>query len=318
MKKFMSFFSFNKSDRYALVFLIALSLLAFALIWWLGGQADQTVVSEQDSASQQRYRDSRGFGYGRDGYHRTSSGNRGGGREYRYDGLPQGRQIELFPFDPNRADSNQLMRLGFSPWQVRNIYKYRAKGGVYRAPEDLAQLYGMTKEQYETLRPYIRISDDFQPAARYVAPPPRYAKSPRDSVKYPTKIGLNEKVVLNTADTTQLKKVPGIGSGWARQIVSYGRLLGGYVDVAQLTEIEGFPKEALAYFVVQHPHTQKMNLNQLTLNQLRRHPYINFFQARAICDYRRLHGRLDNLNQLRLLSDFPPEAIQRLEPYVTY
>ena len=132
------------------------------------------------------------------------------------------------------------------------------------------------------------------------------------------KLSPTEHVVLNTADTTQLKKVPGIGSGWARRIVGYGSRLGGYVSVDQLRELDGFPEEALAYFVVSQPQTRKLNLNTLTLNQLRQHPYINFYQARAITDYRRLKGNLQSLDQLRLLSDFTPEAIQRLKPYVSF
>ena len=55
-----------------------------------------------------------------------------------------------------------------------------------------------------------------------------------------------------------------------------------------------------------------------TLNELKRHPYINFFQAKAITDYRRLRGPIHSLQDLRLSKDFPPEAIQRLEPYVEY
>ena len=56
----------------------------------------------------------------------------------------------------------------------------------------------------------------------------------------------------------------------------------------------------------------------MTLDELKRHPYINFFQAKAITDYRRLHGPLHSLNELRLSKDFPPEAIKRLLPYVAY
>lgn len=38
------------------------------------------------------------------------------------------RRIESFEFDPNEADSTQLLRLGLAPFQVRSIYRYRAKG----------------------------------------------------------------------------------------------------------------------------------------------------------------------------------------------
>ena len=40
--------------------------------------------------------------------------------------------------------------------------------------------------------------------------------------------------------------------------------------------------------------------------------------ARAITDYRRLHGPLHSLNDLRLSRDFPQEVITRLEPYVEF
>ena len=135
---------------------------------------------------------------------------------------------------------------------------------------------------------------------------------------YQVKIREGEHVVLNTADTTTLKTVPGIGPYFARKVVQYGERLGGYVSVDQLDEIEGFPLDAKAYLVVQDACPHKLDLNQLSLNELRRHPYINYYQARAITDYRRLHGPLHSLDDLRLSKDFPQEAIERLRPYVTF
>ena len=135
---------------------------------------------------------------------------------------------------------------------------------------------------------------------------------------YQAKLKVGEHIVLNTADTTQLKTVPGIGSYFARKIVQYGQRLGGYVSVDQLDEIENFPLDAKDYLVVENARPHKLNVNTLSLNDLKRHPYINFYQARTITDYRRLHGPLKNLNDLRLSKDFPQEAIDRLVPYVEY
>ena len=39
---------------------------------------------------------------------------------------------------------------------------------------------------------------------------------------------------------------------------------------------------------------------------------------KAITDYRRLHGDIKSLNELRLSKDFTDEAIHRLEPYLDY
>ena len=141
-----------------------------------------------------------------------------------------------------------------------------------------------------------------------------------DSVKahYQVKIKPGEHVVLNTADTTVLKTVPGIGSYYAKKVVAYGQRLGGYVSVDQLDEIEGFPLDAKEYLTIEDATPRKLNVNTLTLNELRKHPYINFYQAKAITENRRLHGPLRSLTDLRLSKDFPLEAIQRLEPYIEF
>ena len=64
---------------------------------------------------------------------------------------------ESFVFDPNEADSTMLLRLGLAPFQVRAIYRYRAKGGRYSEVEDFARVYRMTVEQWEHLRPLVRM-----------------------------------------------------------------------------------------------------------------------------------------------------------------
>jgi DNA uptake protein ComE-like DNA-binding protein len=141
-----------------------------------------------------------------------------------------------------------------------------------------------------------------------------------DSIRahYQPKIRQGEHIVLNTADTTQLKMVPGIGPYFASKIVQYGQRLGGYVSVDQLDEIDNFPLDAKDYLTIDHPSPVRLNINRLSLNELKCHPYINFYMARAITDYRRLHGPIRSLDDLRLLKDFPQEVIDRLRPYVEY
>ena len=294
---FKDFFYIRKSDRKALLFVLCVMTVALVVILLTESRTDSTPQYAADTLQQQRL-------YGN--YD----------QEPRYYQTEGGRTVERFPFDPNTADSTQLLRLGLRPWQVRNIYKYRQKGGVYRKKEDFARLYGLTVKEYRELEPYIRISSDYTtPASALLGEEERYE---RDTLKYPIKTEVPQSVNLNTTDTMLLRKVPGIGEAFARRIVRYGQRLGGYVSPEQLREIEDFPESAIPYFVVQQPHTQKINLNKLTLNQLQRHPYINFYQAKAITEYRRLRGPLQSLQDLKLLKDFPPEAIQRLEPYVEF
>ena len=296
-----------KSTRHALYLIIFLIAGAFIAIHILGS-GGLTAEEENDSIARTRGRHAKD----------------GSKQQYYY---VEEKKYELFPFDPNTADSTQLLRLGLQPWQVRNIYKYRASGGIYREKEDFAQLYGLTVKQYRALEPFIHISEDYRPAAEvYHRKRPDFGNtSPsseqqyeRDTSKYPVKLKEGESVVLNVADTTQLKKIPGIGTYFAKAIVRYGQKLGGYYSKEQLLEISGFPGECLEYIKVDPTRIRKININRLTLDQLKRHPYINFYQARGIVDYRRLKGDIKSLDDLRLLKEFPPEAIKRLEPYVEY
>lgn len=296
----------NRNDRLILIITMLVGTLVLIGIFLLGGERPE------------------------DAQMRNGNGEvRKNGRYIPYDeGLSPSK--ESFYFDPNTADSTQLLRLGLHPWQVRNIYRYRAKGGVYRKKEDFARLYGLTVKDYRRLEPYIRISEDYLPASTLVGNARRTSFSSgtsfpsstsnykKDSLRYPLKIREGEHVVLNTADTSMLRKVPGIGAYYAKEIVRYGKWLGGYVHVSQLDEIDNFPKEAKKYFVITDPHPQKLSINKLTLQQLRRHPYINYYQAKAIVDYRRLHGDIKSLRDLRFSSDFTDEDIRRLEPYIAY
>ena len=178
-------------------------------------------------------------------------------------------------------------------------------------------IYGLTAGQYRRLEPYIRISDDYRPAAEAYPAEPRPAYV-RDTTRYPLKLKPGQHVALNTADTALLKRVPGIGSGFARAIVRYRERLGGFYSTAQLMEIGNFPQSALPYFTADPSLCRKLNVNRLTLSQLRRHPYIGFYQAKTIIDHRRLHGPLRSLDDLRLYKDFPPETIERLRNYIEF
>lgn len=304
--KLSDLFYLHKSDRISIFFLLALIAIVVGVVWLVGSRQTSTQLTAEDSLAMASVSDTT--------FHRSYR---------RYPNRPQqyykveGRRVERFAFDPNTADSAQLLRLGLSPFMVRNIYRYRAAGGTYRCPEDFARTYGLTRKQFEELKPYIHISDYYQDARSYYTTT-HTDVSPRDTIAYPVKLVPGETVQLNTADTTALKHVPGIGSGYARRIVRYRQQLGGFVSVGQLREINGFPESALSYFQLGEVEVSKLNINKLSLNQLKAHPYLNFYQARAITDYRRLHGPLQSIQQLRLLEEFSAHDIQRLEPYIQY
>lgn len=243
--------------------------------------------------------------------------------------LPKEEPFESFPFDPNTADSTTLLRLGLSSWQVRSIYRYRAKHGRYHKVEDFMRLPGLTNEQWERLKPCIRIAKEFQ----YVQPEPRKSyqedASPeqlteeireirRDSLPRQEKISFGQTIDINTADTSQLKMIPGIASKRAARIVAYRRSLGGFVNVEQAMEAIELPDSVLKYMSVSPVEIRKINVNKLSVQQLMKHPYLNFYQAKAIFEHRRNKGDLHSLDELSRLEGFRSTDLDRLRHYITF
>lgn len=135
---------------------------------------------------------------------------------------------------------------------------------------------------------------------------------------YTPKIRVGEHIEVNNADTTELMKIPGIGSYYSRQIIRYRDQLGGFVNKEQLLEIEDMPEDAIKYIAIDEKSIRKLRINQLTLSQLKRHPYINYYMARAITDYRRLHGKIRSMSELKLMKEFSSYDIERISPYIEY
>lgn len=194
------FFYLQRDDRRAVLTLLALAVVALSLIFWLGESSSPPPTAKKTNSREKANRE---YANGR-----TSSAE----KYYKVEEV----KAERFPFDPNTADSTQLLRLGLAPWQVRSIYRYRAKGGIFRQPSDFARLYGLTRKQYRELRPYIRISPDYLPAADYYAPrrtgnnarsvDSSATKAPRYTYTARHKLRPGEHIAINSADTTQLQR----------------------------------------------------------------------------------------------------------------
>lgn len=223
------------------------------------------------------------------------------------------QEVRLFPFDPNTADSVTLLSLGLPSWMARNILRYRSKQGKFRRPEDFHKIYGLTEEQYQTLIPYIQISEKASEKDTV-----RLLTQQKDKNEYQVKYQPGIIIELNKVDTTELKKIPGIGSGYAKMIVNYRKQLGGFTDIKQLQEIHLKVEILRSWFSVDTNLISRINLNKVSLERMMYHPYINFYQAKVIVEYRKKKGKLSNLKQLSLYEEFTKEDLERISPYICF
>ena len=125
-------------------------------------------------------------------------------------------------------------------------------------------------------------------------------------------------VDLNSADTVELKKIPGIGSGIASSIVKYRERLGGFYSLSQLEEVKYVTPELLKWFKLENDFVRKVEINKAGIDKLRAHPYLNFYQAKVIIEHRRKKGPIKSLSQLALYEEFTEKDLNRLSAYISF
>ena len=98
---------------------------------------------------------------------------------------------------------------------------------------------------------------------------------------------------INTADTTQLIALKGIGSKLANRIITYRDNLGGFLSAEQYNGIYGLDSINLAQLItyarVQSP-VRNTPINTASAADLDRFPFISRRQAEVIVNYRNQHA----------------------------
>ena len=211
----------------------------------------------------------------------------------------------LSKFDPNTIDSAGLTQLGLKPYIAANILKYRKSGGRFRTSADFEKIYGISPQKFKELAPYISIAESKQ------------TKSETAAIKRADIL-----VDLNSADTTLLMQVKGIGRGYAKGILRFRQSTGGFITVDQLSEIYGMRPENLErirpYCTVNPTLIQRIKVNTATVERLKQHPYIGFFKAKAIYELRRNKGKLKDINDLKAIPELTSNDLSKIMPYLSF
>lgn len=202
-------------------------------------------------------------------------------------------------FDPNKATMQELRDQGIPTHISARIIKYREKGGVFYQPADLYKIYGIDSLLVEELLDWMVIETISNRSNTYPAQ--------KESAPY---LQQNEKLEINTADSSLLCNLQGIGPVLSRRIIRYRNLLGGYYTIEQLNEVYGISDSLLTtlydQLTVDTSILRTLAINTATFNELKLHPYLSAYEAKAILSYRRLIGQFttcDELVKYYILSD---------------
>jgi DNA uptake protein ComE-like DNA-binding protein len=211
------------------------------------------------------------------------------------------RITRLFVFDPNTVNIDDLLTLGFPPKTAYGLVHWREKGKVFKSKEDVQKVYGLPSDFFQKIAPYISISAPFQ----------QYNQGSK-----PDKPRI---IDINTASAEDWEILPGIGSSYARRIMKFRDILGGFYAIDQVAETFNLPDSSFQkckpFLTFKTNNIKKLNVNTATHEDLSAHPYISINQANAIIKERPIYGE-DDLYEIYQFQD--KAKTKKLLPYLTF
>lgn len=215
------------------------------------------------------------------------------------------KEIKQFYFDPNTVNMDSLIDLGLSPKQAQVVINYRTKGGRFKTVNDLSKIHVIDSATFLRLKPWVRISEN-------------YPIADSTKVNVPVQSILVE---LNSADSISLTKIKGIGRSFARRIILYRNLLGGFYSINQLSEVYGLNDELIGAIRpsiwIDSLAVKRININMVTYEELKNHPYLTDYQAKSIVYYRSKRGSFVSLTEILESKLLPEDRFIKIKPYLT-
>lgn len=200
------------------------------------------------------------------------------------------------PFRIDTVSAAYLRAIGaFTKRQAEAFVRWRDRSG-FRDMEEVRACYVVEDSVATALEPYILFPErDLTP---YEAP-----------------------VDINTADSSRLVEVVGIGPKTASEIIRYRERLGGFLRVEQLAEVRGVTEsnyeKILQQICCKDVEIQKIDINFATPSELD-HPYIGPRLVRKIVKQRALKGGWTCTQELVEQNILTEEEAERLDPYLVY
>ena len=235
--------------------------------------------------------------------------------ETRYYAVPK-TAVESFPFDPNEADSTQLLRLGLTPAQVRSIYRHRAKGYVYSTPEDFARTPFMTKGQWNRLKPLIKIGDQYRllnanANANDNIRPRRAPQQARLIEAEPSRMSMERSYMNRSPITDNRAPITDTLGAQPRTVNSQHSNKPNAEKLAYSAEARRMSMDEIHELSI-------INLNESSFKDLVHHPFLSYDQVKAVKNFQRKYGRIRNMTELLILPEFTVEDTLRLSPYLHF
>ena len=183
------------------------------------------------------------------------------------------------------------------------LRNYQKSGGYFKNKQDLQRCYAFGDAFYNSIKDYVKIPKLDKPKDLEIA---------KDVKKLI--------VELNQADSLELLEIKGIGPFYAKQIIKYRNELGGFHSYNQFSEIWGLDNLDIDNLKKQSRidtlYITQKNINIISIDELVRHPYLNYKEAKMIVNYRQQHGNFKDVKDIQEIKPISPEIFRKIAPYL--
>ncbi|MCH7524447.1 MAG: helix-hairpin-helix domain-containing protein [Bacteroidetes bacterium] len=224
------------------------------------------------------------------------------------------RKPKIYPFNPNFITDYKGYTLGMTNEEIDRLLKFREQNKWVNSSKEFQMVTKISDSLLSAISPYFKFPD-------WVTNP-----KPKNTFAYQNNNSpksYDEKIDLNTATISQLRKVNGIGEKLSERIIKYrNKFVGGFISDVQLQDIYGLTPEViervLNQFTVKTPRqVVKFNLNEVTRDQLVTIQHIDYELAYEIIEQRTLRDGYNSLDELAKVKGFPIDKIEIIKLYLT-
>ncbi len=231
--------------------------------------------------------------------------------------------IKFFMFNPNTISDSGFTALGFSEREIRTIRNYKDKAGDFKTKSQFRLMHFFDDDRFSSLEIFIDLPNETEEKSKST-----HFTSSATRVKWSDTADVSiykyNPIIadLNKSDTTELKKLPGIGSYYAQMIVQTRKDLGGYHSIAQLLELRNMTTETIDKFAdkvtIDKTHIIKLQVNRATAQELAEHKYISFDLASRIVESREASGIYRRMQDIVERGLCNAELSLKLAPYIEF
>lgn len=196
------------------------------------------------------------------------------------------------------------MKLGLSIKQANVVLKF-TKRGIY-SNEDLKRIFVIPDDLFEIIKDSTFYPEKLQKEF---------------TVKFEKIEAKKELLEINSASEEQLMEIKGIGNFFAKQIIKKREELGGFYDKSQLMEVWKMDEEKFgiieASIHVDSKLIKKISINEASIEELKKHPYIRWNIANSIVKMREQKNGFHSIEELKESVIITEEKFQKIKPYIS-